>query len=154
MPHLFRTLDGLERKPSTPIPLQLTDGRSAEGVWAGSATDEKLNGWLREPGSEIAQSEPVAAVASRADDDGEVIWEDAPAEARLIFVLQASKLNKNGQPFRLAKMVTIAATPAQNASFRHQRSALFGTLRPDGSIHRIAPLNPPPPRPPAQGELF
>jgi hypothetical protein len=151
MPNLFRTCDGIERKPSAPIPLLLADGSVTEGVWAGSATDEKLGDWLRNKGTQIAQSEPVAAVASKADDNDEMIWGDAPNGARLIFVLQASPPGKN---YRLAKMVTVAATSSQAAYFRHHRSALFGTLQPDGSIKRIPPVNPPPPLSPEQGELF
>jgi hypothetical protein len=151
VPHLFRTRDGIERKPSTPIPLQLADGSSAEGVWAGSATDEKLGWWLRKAGNQIAQGEPVGAIASKADDNGEMIWGDAPNGARLIFVLEASPPGKN---YRLAKLVTVAATSSQVAHFRHERFALFGTLEPDGNIKRIPPLNPPPPPPPDQGELF
>ena len=151
MPHLFRTRDGIERKPGTLIPLQLADGSPTEGVWAGSATDERLGWWLRQTGNQITQSELVAAVASKADDDGEVIWGDAPDGTRLIFVLIAPPPGKN---YRLAKLVTVAATPAQVAYFRHDRSALFGTLQADGNIKRIPPPNPPPPPPPNQGELF
>ena len=151
MPHLYRTADGIERKPGTPIPLQLFDGSPIEGVWAGSATEEKLDWWLRKAGSQIAQSEPVVAVAAKADDNGEIIWGGAPDDARLIFVIEAPPPGKN---YRLAKMVTTAADPAQVAYFRHERFALFGTLQLDGSIQRIAPIAPPPPSPPAQGELF
>ena len=151
MPNLFQTCAGLERKPGTPIPFHLTDGSSVEGIWAGSATDEKLEWWLRKTGNQIAQSEPVAAFASKAEDDGEMIWGDAPNGARLIFVLEVSPPGKN---YRLAKLVTVAATSSQVAHFRHARSALFGTLHPNGSVQRIPPLNPPPPPPPNQGELF
>ena len=151
MPHLFQTPGGVERKPSTPIPLLLADSSSVEGIWAGSATDEKLGWWLAKPGNQIAQSELVSAIAAKADDNGEIIWGDAPNGARLIFVLEASPPGKN---YRLAKMVTVAATPPQIAHFRHERSALFGTLQPDGSIKRIPPLNPPPPPAPDQRELF
>ena len=151
MPHFFRTRDGIERKPGTLIPLQLADGSPTEGVWAGSATDERLGWWLRQTGNQITQSELVAAVASKADDDGEVIWGDAPDGTRLIFVLIAPPPGKN---YRLAKLVTVAATPAQVAYFRHDRFALFGTLQADGNIKRIPPPNPPPPPPPNQGELF
>jgi hypothetical protein len=151
MPNFFQTRDGMERKPSTPIPLQLADGSPTEGVWAGSATEEKLGWWLAKPGNQIAQSEPVSAVASKADDNGEMIWGDAPNDARLIFVLEASPPGKN---YRLAKLVTMKATPSQMVHFRHKRSALIGTLQPDGNIKRIPPLNPPQPPPPAQNELF
>jgi hypothetical protein len=151
MPHLFRTLDGMERKPSTSIPLWLPDGSSVDGVWAGSATEEKLDWWLRKAGNQMVQSEPVAAVASKADDNGEIIWSNAPESARLIFVLEASPPGKN---YRLAKMVTVAANRAQIASFRHERFAFFGMLQPDGSIRRIPPPEPPPSNTPTQGELF
>jgi len=122
-----------------------------EGHWAGSAQDEKLEWWLRKPGSELVQSEAIAAVGSEADDDGELIWGDAPSGARLLFVLEEAPLGKN---YRLAKMVTTAANAAQEAYFRHKRSALFGTLQPDGSIRKIPPPETPPPRGPAQGTLF
>jgi hypothetical protein len=151
MPNLYRTPDGDERKPSVRQLFQSADGKIVEGTWAGSATEEKLEWWLRKPGSELVQSEPVGAIASKADDNEEMIWGDAPAEARLIFVLEA---REPGTDYRLAKMVTTAATPAQAAYFRHGRSALFGTLQPDGSIRRIPPLQPPPPHGPAQGLLF
>ena len=151
MPNLYRTSDGQERKPGTSLPLLLADGSMAAGIWAGSATEEKLDWWLRKPGNQLAQSEPVAAIAVKADNNGEIIWGDAPTGARLIFVLEAPP---PGKSYRLAKMVTSAANPAQVACFRHERFSLFGTLKPDGIIRRIPPVAPPPPAHPAQGELF
>jgi len=151
MPNLYRTLDGKERKPGTPLAFQLADGAIVEAFWAGSATEEKLDGWLRGASNQLAHSEAVAAVAVKADDNGEIIWGDAPDDARLIFVLLAPPPGKN---YRLAKMVTTAAHPAQVAYFRHQRFCLFGTLQSDGTIRKIPPRTPPPPNPPAQGELF
>ena len=151
MPNLYRTLDGHERKPGQPLPFQLASGALVEAVWAGSATEEKLEWWLRKAGSQLGQSEQVAAVASKADDDGEIIWGEAPAGAKLLFVLEAPPPGKN---YRLAKMVTTAASPAQAVYFRHDRSSLFGTLQRDGMIRKIPPLAPPPPLRPAQGELF
>ena len=151
MPNLYRTLDGHERKPSEPLPLQLADGSLVEGIWAGSAMEEKLDWWLRKAGNELVQSEVIAAIAVKADDNGEIIWSDAPAGARLLFVLEAAPPGKN---YRLAKMVTTAANPAQIACFRHHRFSLFGALQPDGTIQRISPLTPRPPVGPAQGELF
>jgi hypothetical protein len=151
MPNLFRTTVGQERKPGPVIQFELADGSAVEAIWAGSATEEKLDWWLRKPGSQLAQSEPVAAVASKADDDGELIWGDAPNGTRLLFVIEAAP---PGKSYRLAKMVTTAATLAQRAYFRHERSALFGRLNSDGSIQRILPCPPPKPTGPAQGELF
>ena len=151
MPNLYRTSDGSERKPSTPLSFQLADGSTVEGIWAGSATEEKLDWWLGKAGNQLAQSEPVIAVAVKADDNGEIVWGDAPNGARLIFVLEAPPPGKN---YRLAKMVTTSANPAQVAYFRHDRFSLFGTLQPDSTIRKIPPLTPPPPKPPAQGELF
>lgn len=151
MPNLYRTLKGLIRKPGIPLPFQFADGGIEEAIWAGSATEEKLNWWLRDVGHQLAQSEAVAAVASKADDNGEMIWGDAPSEAKLLFVLVAPP---PGKSYRLAKMVTTAANPAQAAYFRHDRACLFGTLQANGSIRKIPPLTPPPPAPPAQGELF
>lgn len=150
MPNRFRTLDGDEQGPG-PLRFYRADGSTVDGRWAGSAQDEKLAWWLRKPGSELVQSEAIAAVGSEADDDEELIWGDAPAGARLLFVLEGAPLGKD---YRLAKMVTTAANAAQAAYFRHERSALFGTLQPDGSIRRIPPPEPPPPRGPAQGSLF
>ena len=151
MPNLFRTLDGQIRKPSQAISFELADGSVLEGVWAGSAQEEKLNWWLRNPGSDLAQSEPVAEIATKADDDDELQWGDAPTGARLFFVLQAPE---PGKSYRKALMVTTAATPAQTVYFRHDRFSLFGHLKPDGSIVKIPPLDAPRPRPKAQGELF
>jgi hypothetical protein len=151
MPNLYRTPGGDERKPGTPLLFQLPDGQMVQARWAGSAQEEKLPWWLRKPGHQLVQSEPVAAIALKAEDDGEMIWGDAPAEARLIFVLEPSPPGKN---YRLARMVTTPTTPAQLAYFRHERFALFGTLQPDGSIHRMPPPEPPSPRGPAQRDLF
>jgi hypothetical protein len=151
MPNLFRTHDGKIRNPSDRLSLTLADGTAVEGVWAGSATEEKLDWHLRQPGSQITQSEPVAAIATKADDNGEIIWGDAPSEARLLFVLLPPATGKN---YRLARMVTTAANAAQLAYFRHPRFSLFGQLKPDGTIARIPPPQPPPPPPKAQGELF
>lgn len=151
MPNLYRTPDGAERKPGTPLSFYLASGAVVEGVWAGSAMEEKLHWWLRKMGNQLVQSEPVAAVAAKADDDGEIIWGNAPENARLIFVLETPP---SGKSYRLAKMVTTTANPAQIAYFRHDRASLFGRLQPDGTIHKIPPLAPPPPLPPAQSELF
>lgn len=151
MPNLYRTSDGQERKPGTSLPLLLADGSMVAGIWAGSATEEKLDWWLRKPGSQLAQSEPVAAIAVKADDNGEIIWGAAPTGARLIFVLEVSP---PGKSYRLVKMVTTVASPAQVACFRHERFSLFGTLQPDGTIRRIPPAAPPVPHGPSQGELF
>ena len=70
MPHLFRTLDGKLWKPSHPVLLALADGTKAEGIWAGSAQEEKLAWWLRKPGNELAQTEEVSAIAVKAEDLG------------------------------------------------------------------------------------
>ncbi len=151
MPNLFRTLDGVIRKPGLPIPFSRAGGESVEAIWAGSAQEEKLAWWLRDPGSELVQSEPVAAIALRAKDNGEILWADAPPDARLLFILQPRPA---GKAYQLAKMVTTPSTPAQLATFRHDRFSLFGRLRADACIVKIAALAPPPPAPKAQGELF
>jgi len=151
MPNLFRTLDGTVWKPGLPLALTLADGTSLEGVWTGSATDEKRDWWLRTPGNELAQTAEIAAVATKSDDTKELLWLDAPSHARLFFVLEA---RATGKDYRRALMITVPATPAQNAYLHHDRFSLFGRFKPDGTIERIAPLPPPPPRQPAQGELF
>lgn len=151
MPHLFRNLDGKLWKPGEPVFLTLADGTKVEGVWAGSAREDKLARWLRAPGNELAQTEEVSEIAIKADDTKETIWGAAPAGARLLFVLEPPPTGKN---YRLAKMVTTAATPAQVIHFRHERFSLFGILKPDGTIAKIPPLPPPSPEHPTQGELF
>ena len=151
MPHLFRTLNGKLWKPSHSVSLTLADGTKVEGIWAGSATEEKLGWWLRKPGSELGQTEEVSEIAIKAEDNGEIIWGAAPVGARLFFVVEASPPGKN---YRIAKMVTCAANPAQVAYFRHGRFSLFGTLKPNGTIEKISPLPPPPPDVPAQRDLF
>lgn len=151
MPHLFRTLDGKQWKAGQPIRLTLADGTKAEGIWAGSAQEEKLAWWLRKPGNVIAQTEDVSEIAVKAEDTGQINWGAAPKGAKVIFVLEAPTVGKKGGSYRLAKMVTTAATPAQIACFHDERFSLFGTLQPDGSINRIPPLSPPPG---GQGELL
>lgn len=151
MPHLFRTADDKLCKASHPISLTLADETPVEGIWAGSAQEEKLAWWLRKPGNELAQTGEVAEIAVKAEDTGKINWGRAPEGAKLIFVLEAPTVGKTGHTYRLAKMVTTAATPEQIAYFRDERFSLFGTLKPDGTIARISPLPPPPPE---QGELF
>ena len=151
MPHLFRTLDGKQWKPSQPIHLTLADGTKVEGIWAGSAQEEKLAWWLRKPGNTLAQTDEVAEIAVKAEDTNKINWGAAPKGARLIFVLEAPTVSKKGETYRLAKMVTTAANPAQLAYFHDERFSLFGTLQSDGTIIRIPPLPPPPPE---QGELL
>ena len=151
MPHLFRTLDGKESKPSQSIALTLADGTKVEGIWAGSAQEEKLAWWLGQPESKLAATEEVSEVASRADDTGETIWAAAPKRARLLFVLLAREPGKN---YQRAKLVTTSSTAAQIAYFRHPRFALFGKSKTDGTIEKISSPPPPPPKPPPQKELF
>jgi hypothetical protein len=151
MPNLFRNTDGTVRKPGVPIPFQYPDGRVFNAVWAGSATEEKLNWWLSAPGNELVQSELVTEIAVRDDKTKEIRWGDAPAGARLLFVLAAPEPGKN---YRLAKIVTTAANAAQFARFHHHRFSLFGKFQPDGRLQKIAPVVPPLPEKPQQGELF
>jgi hypothetical protein len=151
MPNLFRTLDGKVWKPKDSLPLTLADGTKIEGIWTGSATDEKRDWWVGKSGNELTQSEEITAVATKSDDTKELLWLDAPPHARLFFVLEARATGKN---YRRALMVTAPATPAQKAYLHHDRFSLFGKFKPDGTIERITPLDPPPPRPALQGELF
>jgi hypothetical protein len=154
MPHQFRTRDGKLYKASQPVSLTLADGTKAEGIWGGSAQVEKLKWWLGKPGHELAQTEEVAEVAVRDDDVKEIRWGAAPEGARVFFVLTEPIVGKNGQSYRLAKMVTTASTPAQHTYFNDERFALFGKLNSDGTFTTIASL-PPPALPAApQGDLF
>lgn len=155
MPHLFRTLDGTLWKASQPVSLTFADGTKIKGLWGGSAQNETIQKkWLSKPGHDLAQTEPVAEVAVRDDDTDEINWGPAPSGARLFFVLEPPITGKNGEPYRIAKLVTTATTPEEAAYFRDTRFALFGTFSPDGSVAIIPPLPPPPPKPPLQGELF
>ena len=154
MPHLFRTPDDRIWKASQPIPLFRADGTQVTGIWGGSAQHEKLKWWLGKPGNELVQSETVSGVAVRDDDTEEIRWGETPASARLFFVLEPPVIGKTGEAYRIAKMVTVAATPAQATYFRDERFALLGTLNANGEITTMAPLPPPEPEPPTQAELF
>ncbi|MDX2080526.1 MAG: hypothetical protein SFU53_07055 [Terrimicrobiaceae bacterium] len=148
----FRSVVGKEWKPGDALPLELAGGQEVEGIWMGFATREKLAWWLRQPGNELAQGEPVAEIAERADDTKELIWGPAPPEAGLIFVLEPAP---PGKDYRPAKMVTTAANEEQTAYYRHGRFPLLGRLETDGSLREIPPAKPPPPTdPPKQFELF
>jgi len=154
MPHLFRTRDGTLWRPRNSLSLTLSDGVKVEGVWAGSAKEEKLTWWLRKPGNQLAQTDEISEVAIRADDTGETVWGAAPGGARLLFVVEAPAPGKN---YRLAKMVTTAATPDQVLHFRHERFSLFGSLKPDGTFTKIPPAPPSTlslPVRPVQGDLL
>lgn len=154
MPHLFRTLDGKLWKASQPLDLTFADGSKAPGLWGGSAQNEKLAWWLSKPGHQLAQTGAIAEVAVRDDDSGEINWGPAPPGSRLFFVLEPPTTGKNGESYRIAKLVTVATTPEEAAYFRDTRFALFGSFNPDGGIAIIPPLSPPAPKPPLQGELF
>lgn len=154
MPNFFRTATGRECKAGQAFPLTLPDGTLLEGTWAGSAQNEKLSWWLQKSGHQLAESGEISAFACKAEDDGELIWGPAPDGARLFFVLEPQP---PGKSYRLAKMVTTAATPGQLAYFRHSRAPLLGRFGPDGTVEESAPgplPDRPSPPPKAQGELF
>jgi hypothetical protein len=141
----FRSAVGKEWKPCDTLPVDLADEVEAAGVWAGFATSEKLEWWLRKPGHRIVQTtEPVIAIAERADDTGELIWADIEPSAHLLFVLEPPPAGKD---YRLARLVTKAATAAQAAYFRHDRFPLLGHLERGGLLKEISPSDPPPPEP-------
>jgi hypothetical protein len=155
MPHHFRTPDGTLRKAGEFFPVRLANGTEVTIKWGGSAQKEKLHSWwLAQPGHELAQSEEVSEVAVRDDDAKKTRWGSAPAGARLFFVVKPPAVAKDGSTYRLALLVTAAATAEEFAYFRDERFVLFGILRPDGSMTIIPPLPPPPPDSPIQGELF
>lgn len=154
MCNIYRTKKGKVCKAGKPVDLSLADGSKTEGVWGGSATEEKLDWWLKKPGNELTQTDEVAEVGVKDTKTDDIAWAQAPDGAHLLFVLEAPVVGKNGAPYRIAKMVTREATKAEAAYFREPRSALFGTMKPDRSIRRLSPLAAPPPRPSAQGELF
>ena len=154
MCNIYRTTDGKVWKASQPVALSLNDGSKKEGIWGGSAQEEKLEWWLKKPGNELTQSAEVAEVGVIDNKTEEVAWGAAPKGAHLLFVLEAPVQGKNGAPYRIAKMVTTESTPAELAYFHEPRCSLMGVLRPDGTIQRVPRLPPPPPKPSAQGELF
>lgn len=151
MPNLFRSPDGRIWKPGEVLRLTLADGSTSEGIWAGSATEERLDWWLGKPGNQLGQTDEVTAIAVKAEDTGEMIWGDAPAGARLFFVLEGME---PGKTYRLAKMVTTATTSAQAAYFRHGRFALFGEFESGGRLRRMEASDPIGASPRAQPELF
>jgi hypothetical protein len=149
MPNAFRTTAGEIWRAGQHIPLALADGSVVTEKWAGSATEEKLDWWLRRgSGNLLARTVPVAAIGT--NDGGDFVWADAPPDAHAFFVI-ASESGKN---YRLAKMVTTAASPAMAAAIRHDRFALLGRFTETGVIEKMTPPEPAAPPPPAQGELF
>lgn len=143
----FRTKSGREWRPGEEVPLELAEGGAATGVWAGFATREKLEWWLRGPGNVLAQMrEEVVEVAERADDTGEIQWGAAAEGTRLVFVLE-------GSGKRLARMVTTRARRDQEAYFRHGRFPLLGVVE-QGRLREVEGPPAPEPKPKAQGELF
>lgn len=157
MPHAFRTIDGRPWKTGQPFITTLKDGTGAVSVWGGCARHETLQEkWLYVRGNELAEGPLVSEVAITEEETGIMRWGPAPPGARLLFVLLPVVTGKNGQDYRLAKLITTEATAGELAYFRDNRVALFGTLAPDGQIQIIPPVTPPPPDEPApiQGELF
>jgi len=138
MPHRFRTLDGRECKPQQLIPLVLEEGSYAHGTWAGSATVEKLTWWTR-PGSGnvLTQSlDIVTEIAQKDDSTGELVWGPLPQDTRLFFVLEAPSPGKN---YRLARLLTTAATNPEIAYYNHPRAPFLGRWE-DGSLIEMPPL--------------
>lgn len=157
MPHRFRTPDGKEWTTGVRFPLFRPDGTEVEGMWAGCARYEILPWWLRKPGNELTQSSEVSGIGIKGEDDDVLRWDTTPPGARLFFVLEPAKVGKSGESYRIAKMVTTAATPAQLAYFHDERYALLGGFDAAGEISIMPPLAPPealPPEKPEQGELF
>lgn len=152
MPHLFRTIHGREFRPGENLRLVLANGTEAWGIWGGSAKGEKLPWWVNKPGHQLAQTtDQISGIAIRDEDHTEVRWGAAPSGAHLFFVLEPPRGGKN---YRIAKMVTIAATPGQTAYFKEDRFSLFGSFAPDGTIRKLEAPAPPPPDPPRQPLLF
>jgi hypothetical protein len=150
MPNAFRTATGEIWRAGQQIPLTLTDGSVVTEKWAGSAKEERLDWWLRrDSGNLLACTVPVAAIGT--NDSGELLWADAPPDVRAFFVIVAPEPGKN---YRLAKMVTTAASPALSAAIRHDRFALLGVLTTGGTVQKTSPPEPSASPPPAQGELF
>lgn len=154
MCNIYRTKKGRVCTAGKPVDLSLADGSKTEGVWGGSAQEEKLDWWLKKPGHELTQTMEVAEIGVRDNKTEDTAWAAAPEGTHLLFVLEAPAMAKNGTPYRIAKMVTRKATEAEAAYFQEPRCALFGRMKPDGGITRIPPLPPPPPKQPRQGELF
>lgn len=154
MCNIYRAKNGKVCKAGKPVDLSLPDGSKTEGVWGGSAQEEKLDWWLKKPGNELTQTAEIAEVGVKDNKTEDIAWGAAPEGAHLLFVLEAPVQGKNGVPYRIAKMVTRKASEAEEAYFKEPRCALFGTIKPDCSINRLSPLPPPPPKPSAQGELF
>src|SRR5471032_1406857 len=116
-----------EWKPGDELPLELIEGMPSTGVWAGFAQQEKLDWWLKKPGHVLAQTrDEVTEIAERSDSSSELLYGPAPEHAHLLFVLEPSAPGKN---YRLAKMITTAATNAQAAYYNHPRFPLLGTLQ-------------------------
>lgn len=148
-------VEGEEFRAGMELDLLTHDGIVRHGKWAGSATREKLKWWMSHPGAELVQTPaPVTEVSETAEDDGEQQWCAAPEGARLIFALLPEEIAKDGNPFRLAKLITTTATESQEVYFRRDRFPLLGELQADGTIKETPPLPAPAPKPKAQGELF
>jgi hypothetical protein len=124
--------------------LTLADGTMVEGVWAGSAMIEKIKWWLAKPEHEIAQTDEVSEIAIKGETKKLLQWGDAPAGSRLLFILEAPVSVRGGNSYRLAKMVTTAATSEQERYFDSDRVCVFGALNSDGSIEQITPSAPTP----------
>src|SRR5690242_15590668 len=107
MPHAFRTTDGTPWKPGQPFFATLADGRETVAVWGGCARLETLQEkWLHVPGNELAQGPRVSEVAITDEETGKTRWGPAPPGAQLLFVLLPVVTGKNGQDYRLAKLIT------------------------------------------------
>jgi hypothetical protein len=134
----------------------MPDGVEAEDFPGGPPQNEKLDHGPDTSAFGLVQTEEDfaadAPAAVREDDTNEVRRGESP-EAGPFFAVEPATPAKDGSSWHLARMVTTDTAPQPAAYFRDARFVLLGIMNPDGSISVIEPLTPPPPDPPAQGEL-
>lgn len=96
------------------------DGRSAEGVFAGSARRESRAYWSRE-GAEPCLIPDVSGFGESNERDGGQSFETLPEGSSLRGFLLPPKVSKTGAEYRLLKVMTRPATAEEYARLGNER---------------------------------
>ena len=93
-----------------------------EAIFGGPARDESRNYWIKRERAEEVIVPDVTRFGEKNKTTGEQGWEDLPPGSVLEGLLLPLTVGKNGESYRLLKVVTQPATPDQIARLGNDRA--------------------------------